>query len=371
MSEATDPSKRPLVLVVDDTPQNLSLMRDLLEAHYTVKLAPTGARALEIAFATPPDLILLDIMMPGMDGYEVCRTLKANPASKDIPVIFVTAMAEIEDEEIGLSLGAVDFLTKPISPPIVLARVRSQLAFKVLHDEVRDWGKQLEQRVSEQVAQLDRLGRLKGFFSPALADSIVNGGGEDLLKTHRREVVVVFLDLRGFTNFTDSSEPEEVMSVLDEYHRAMGPLILAHDGTLERFAGDGLMIFFNDPITLDNPTANAVKMSLEMQQQFVALRTSWKKRGYDLDLGIGIARGYATLGAVGFEGRWDYACIGSVTNLAARLCSEAKGGQILTNQKTLGRIEDSLVAEPLGELALKGIAAPVPVFNVTGFKPLD
>ena len=232
---------------------------------------------------------------------------------------------------------------------------------------MHEWGKQLEARVQEQVAQLDRLGRLKGFFSPQLAESIVSGGGEELLKTHRREVVVVFLDLRGFTAFTDTSEPEEVMGVLGEYHRVMGQLILAHEGTLERFAGDGLMIFFNDPIRLENPAANAVKMALAMQAHFVPLRTAWKKRGFDLDLGIGIAQGYATLGAIGFEGRWDYACIGSVTNLAARLCSESKGGQIITNQKTLARIEESVQAEPLGDLILKGVSHPVPAFNITGF----
>ena len=195
--------------------------------------------------------------------------------------------------------------------------------------------RKLEARVKEQLSQLDRLGRLKSFFSPQLAETIISGGGEDLLKTHRREVVVAFLDMRGFTAFTDSSEPEEVMSVLADYHRAMGQQILLHEGTLEHFAGDGIMIVFNDPIPLANPTANAVRMALAMQQRFVPLRAAWKKRGYNLDLGIGIAQGYATLGAIGFEGRWEYSCIGSVTNLASRLCSEAKGGQILTNQKTL------------------------------------
>jgi len=250
---------------------------------------------------------------------------------------------------------------------LLRARVGASLEKKRLRDEVRDWGKKLEARVQEQVAQLDRLGRLKGFFSPQLAESILSGGGEELLKTHRREVVVVFLDLRGFTAFTDTSEPEEVMAVLGEYHRVMGQLILAHEGTLERFAGDGLMIFFNDPIKLDNPAANAVKMALEMQQKFMPLRTAWSKRGFELDLGIGIAQGYATLGAIGFEGRWDYACIGSVTNLAARLCSESKGGQIITNQKTLARVEESVRAEALGELTLRGVTQPVKAFNVTGF----
>ena len=236
------------------------------------------------------------------------------------------------------------------------------------NDKVREWGNKLEERVQEQVAQLDRLGRLKGFFSPQLAESILSGGGEDLLKTHRREVVVVFLDLRGFTAFTDSFEPEEVMAVLGEYHHVMGQLVVAHEGTIERFAGDGLMIFFNDPVKLDNPAANAVRMALAMQEQFVPLRASWKKRGYDLGLGIGIAQGYATLGAIGFEGRWDYACIGSVTNLAARLCDEARGGQIITSKKALAKIEDMVQVEARADLLLKGIAKPVQALNVTGFK---
>jgi adenylate cyclase len=267
-----------------------------------------------------------------------------------------------------IELGAEDYLPKPFDATLLRARVGASLEKKALRDEVDEWNRKLEQRVQEQVAQLDRLGRLKNFFSPQVAESIINGGGEDLLKTHRREVVVAFLDLRGFTAFTDNSEPEEVMSVLTDYHRAMGQLIVAHEGTLERFAGDGMMIFFNDPIALANPTANAVKMALTMQERFVPLRAAWKKRGYDLDLGIGIAQGYATLGAIGFEGRWDYACIGGVTNLAARLCSEAKGGQTLTNQKTLSRMEDAVQAEPLGEVTLKGIAHPVLVFNITGVK---
>jgi adenylate cyclase len=181
-------------------------------------------------------------------------------------------------------------------------------------------------------------------------------------------VVVVFIDMRGFTAFTDRSEPEEVMSVLAEYHNVMGQEIIAHEGTLERFAGDGIMIVFNDPIRVDNPAAKAIKMALTMQERFASLRTAWKKRGYDLDLGIGIAQGYATLGAIGFEGRWEYSCIGGVANLAARLCSEAKGGQILTNQKTLSPIENAVQAESLGEVALKGIAHPESVFNITGVK---
>jgi len=361
------------ILAVDDTPPNLSLLAGLLGEGYRLKVATNGAKALELASATPPDLILLDIMMPGMSGYETLQRIQADPELRHIPVIMISAIDEIDSVIRCVELGAEDYLTKPFNPTLLRARVGASLEKKRLRDEVRsqaaqlaEWNRKLEQRVQEQLAQLDRLGKLKRFFAPQLAEAIINGGGEDLLKTHRREVVVAFLDMRGFTAFTDRSEPEEVMSVLAEYHRAMGELIVAHKGTLERFAGDGMMIFFNDPIPLENPTANAVRMALAMQERFAALRTVWKKRGYELSLGIGIAQGYATLGAIGFEERWDYACIGGVTNLAARLCSHAQGEQILTNKKTLASIEGAVHAEPLGEVKLAGMDRPVQVFSVKG-----
>jgi class 3 adenylate cyclase len=305
----------------------------------------------------------------------VLEHLKADPWLRNIPVIMISAIEEVASVVRCIELGAEDYLPKPFNPTLLRARVGACLEKKALRDEVAaqaalllEWNRKLEQRVQDQLAHINRLGRLKGFFSPQLAEYIVNGGGEDLLKSHRHEVVVAFLDMRGFTEFTDTSEPEDVMSVLADYHRVLGPLIHAHDGTLERFAGDGMMIFLNDPIRIESPVRNAVRMALQMQEEFLPLRAAWKKRGFDLDLGIGIAQGFATLGAIGFEGRWDYACIGSVTNLASRLCSEAKGGQILTNQKTLAQIEDLVNAETLGEVTLKGIWHPVPVFNITGFK---
>ncbi|NIO08246.1 MAG: adenylate/guanylate cyclase domain-containing response regulator, partial [Deltaproteobacteria bacterium] len=210
--------------------------------------------------------------------------------------------------------------------------------------------------------------RLKRFFSPQLAELIISGGAEDPLKTHRREVTVVFLDLRGFTAFAETSEPEEVMGVLREYHAEMGKLILDHEGTLERFTGDGMMVFFNDPVPVPNPTERAIRMSLAMREKVQDLVMKWRKLGYELDLGVGIGQGYATIGAIGFEGRWDYGAIGTVTNLAARLCGEAKPGQILVSQRLFGTVEDLIEVDLVGELTLKGIQRPVTGYNVLGLK---
>jgi class 3 adenylate cyclase len=357
------------LLVVDDTPVNLKLLADLLGAKgYVVTTAATGAEALEKIDAAAPDLVLLDVMMPGMSGYDVCRKLRENPATAMLPVVMVTALDPGQERVKGIEAGADDFLTKPINQAELLARVRSLLRVKSLWDQLADLNRTLETRVDEQVAQLERLGRLKRFFSPHLAEAIVNGGADDPLKSHRREVTVVFLDLRGFTAFAETAEPEEVMGVLREYHAAMGELILAHEGTLERFTGDGMMIFFNDPVPVPNPQERAVRMALAMRERVDELMRGWRKRGYELDFGVGIAEGYATIGAIGFEGRWDYGAIGTVTNLAARLCGEAKPGQILISRKLHGRVEDLVVAESVGELALKGFSRPVSAFNLTTLK---
>jgi class 3 adenylate cyclase len=232
--------------------------------------------------------------------------------------------------------------------------------------ELSAWNRTLEQRVAEGVAQVNLLGRLKRFFSPPVADLLLSGSAEDPLRSHRREIVVVFLDLRGFTAFTETTDPEDVMNVLAEYHEAMGSLIMKHNGTLERFAGDGIMILFNDPVMIENPTAEAVTMAIAMQERFATLAQIWRKRGYDVGLGIGIAQGYATIGAIGFEGRRDYAAIGTVTNVAARLCAEASGGQILVTQRVHGSIADFTRTEPIGELALKGLHRPIPTYAVLG-----
>jgi adenylate cyclase len=362
----------PRILVVDDTPSNVKLLADILQAKgYAVLTAANGAEALLRTERETPDLLLLDVMMPGMSGYDVCRKIRANPATAVLPVIMVTALDPGQERVKGIEAGADDFLTKPIHQPEILARVRSLLRVKALHDELTDLNRHLETRVAEQVAQLERLSRLKRFFSPALAEAIVNGGADDPLKSHRREIVVVFVDLRGFTAFAETAEPEEVMSVLREYHAAMGEAILGHEGTLERFTGDGMMIFFNDPVPVADPQARAVRMALAMRQTVEVLTARWRKLGHELDFGVGIAQGYATIGAIGFEGRWDYGAIGTVTNLAARLCGEARPGQILVSRRLYAALDTLVDAEPIGELTLKGFAKPVTAFNVLRARATD
>jgi adenylate cyclase len=353
------------ILVVDDVAVNVKLLADLLAVKgYAVVTAASGAEALEKIDKEQPGLVLLDVMMPGMSGYDVCRRIRQNTATAMLPIIMVTALDPTQERVKGIEAGADDFLTKPINQPELLARVKSLLRIKLLHDELADWNRTLEQRVEQQLAQLDRLERLKRFFSPQLAELIVSGDTEDPLKSHRREITVVFLDLRGFTAFAETSEPEEVMGVLREYHVAMGRLIVEHEGTLERFTGDGMMIFFNDPVPVPDGPERAVRMAVAMRERVDELLVKWHKRGYELDFGIGIAQGYATIGAIGFEGRMDYGAIGTVTNLAARLCGEAQGGEILVSQRVQASLDGAAATELAGELALKGFHRPVPAFRV-------
>src|SRR3989449_1254404 len=349
------------ILVVDDMPVNVKLLADLLTVKgYTVVTAANGAEALAKVDKEQPGLVLLDVMMPGMSGYDACRKIRENPATAMLPIIMVTALDPAQERVKGIEAGADDFLAKPINQPELLARVKSLLRIKLLHDELAEWNRTLAQRVEQQLAQLDRFERLKRFFSPQLAELIVSGDAEDPLKSHRREITVVFLDLRGFTAFAETAEPEEVMGVLHEYHAEMGRLVLEHEGTLERFTGDGMMIFFNDPVLVPNASERAVRMAVAMRARIQDLRVGWRKRRFELDFGVGIAQGYATIGAIGFEGRWDYGAIGTVTNLAARLCAEAMPGQILISQRLAAAVEGLLEGEPGGGLLLKGFLKAVP-----------
>lgn len=376
----------PRILIVDDHPLNVDLLQARLGVHgYELLIATDGAAALASASMHHPDLILLDIMMPKIDGIEVCKRLKADPTLPFMSIIMVTARADSKDIVAGLDAGADDYLTKPIDQAALVARVKSMLRLKALHDtaqeqaaclaeqatQLTEWNRTLEQRVADQLATLDRLGRLKRFFSPHLAALLTSADGEHLLVSHRREVTVVFCDLRGFTAFANTTPPEEVMGILQEYHTAMGTLIFRFEGTLERFAGDGLMVIFNDPLPCPDPAVRAVHMAIAMRQQMQGLTKAWQQRGHTLDFGVGIAQGEATLGMIGFAERVDYAAIGPVSNLASRLCDAAHGGQILISQEVYTALSVALEAEPLGALPFKGFEQPVAVFNVRALREPD
>ena len=361
------------VLVVDDQPANVRLLEAILTAHgYDVSSAASGEDALRRIAAAEPDLLLLDIVMPGMDGYEVCRRIRERPETAYLPVVMVTASGD-EQKVQALRAGADDFLTKPIDRQELLARVASLARIKRYQDtikrqaaELADWNHELETRVATHVAQLDRMGRLRRFLSPQLAELIVDSGDESFLESHRREIVVVFCDLRGFTPFAEASEPEEVMGVLSEYHQALGDLIFRFEGTLERFAGDGLMVFFNDPVQCADGPLRAIRMSVAMRARVRSIAEGWARHGHDLALGIGIAQGYATLGSIGFDGRLDYAAIGTVTNLASRLCSDAGPWEILTTERVYAGAGPEVVGEDVGSRTLRGFSRPVHAFAITG-----
>jgi class 3 adenylate cyclase len=290
----------------------------------------------------------------------------------------ISALDEFDSVVRCIELGAEDYLPKPFDPTLLRARIGASLEKKRLRDqerahlamiEARDaelaaWNRTLEERVARQVEELERLNRLRRFLPPQLAEVIVASGDESLLASHRREITVVICDLRGFTTFAETAQPEDVMGVLGEYHAALGPLIFEYEGTLERFAGDGMMVFFNDPLPCPDPIWRAVRMATAMRERVADLSRRWLRRGHELDFGAGIAVGYATCGRIGFEGRFDYGAIGTVTNLAARLCDQALAGQILVSSRVHAEIEGRVVAESVGELSLRGFGRPVPVFNV-------
>jgi len=325
-----------LILVVDDVADNVEILQMRLEAQgYEVVTAADGLEALDKIHRLSPDLVLLDVMMPKLDGIETVKRLKADASLPFIPVILVTAKADASDVVGGLEAGGDDYLTKPVDHAALSARVRAMLRIKALHDTVQDqarqledqaaelaaWNRSLEERVAVQLGEIEKVGRLKRFLAPQLAEMIVSTGDEGILESHRRDIVVVFCDLRGYTAFAETGEPEEVWTVLREFHAAVGPLVTRFEGTLDHFSGDGLMVYFNDPLPCPDPAERAVRMAVEMRAVVSELMLAWRRRGFDLGFGIGVAQGYATLGRIGFEERVDYTAIGTVTNLAARLCS--------------------------------------------------
>ncbi|MEO6413593.1 MAG: response regulator [Pedococcus sp.] len=362
-----------VILVVDDLPQNVKLMDAVLTPRgFTVHTATSGEEALEWLSTQVPDLVLLDILMPGIDGYETCRQIRANEATSFLPVVMVTASGQ-EQKLRAIEAGADDFVTKPFEQAELLARVRSLVRVKRYHDtieqqaaELADWNRELEAKVAAQVTELEQVGRLRRFLSPQVAGLIVESGDDGFLQSHRSEITTVYCDLRGFTSFAETAEPEEVISVLREYHEALGDLVFRFEGTLEHFAGDGLLVFFNDPIPCPDAPERAVRMAVAMRGRVAELAEGWRSRGHELGFGVGIAQGYATLGRVGFEGRYDYAAIGTVTNVSARLSALAQAGQILATQRVVTGAAEIAVTRSLGPTELRGITRPVEVFDVLG-----
>ena len=369
-------AERPArILVVDDVPENVRLLEAVLAPHgYEVLTASDGLAALEVVATEEPDLILLDVMMPGLDGYAVCANIRSNDDTAMLPVIMVTSSIGLEKTK-AIEAGADDFIPKPFNHDELLTRVRSLLRIKRYHDtikaqaaELAELNRTLEERVHAQVGELERLRRLQRFLSPQLADAIVSSGDETILRSHRRQVAMFFADLRGWTTFVDAVEPEELMRVLGEFHGVIGRLVKRFEATVGFLEGDGVQLFFNDPIEIPDPALRAVRMGCALRKEMAELTPSWAKRGYDLDFGAGIALGYATCGEVGFEGRSDYAAIGAVTNLASRLADEAAAGQILIAQRLYAEVENDVDVEPAGEFVLKGFQRPVVAFNVVAVR---
>jgi len=362
------------VLAVDDQPANRRLLEAVLTPRgYHVLPASSGPEALDLLRQREVDLVLLDVVMPGMDGHEVCRRIRADARTAYLPVVMITASGE-QQRLTALESGADDFVTKPFNTAELLARVASLARIKRYHDtvtrqaaELAAWNAELERRVAEGVTELERTSRLRHFLSPQLADLVVED--QSLLASHRREIVVVFCDFHGFTHFAETSEPEEVMAVLGDYHRVVGTHVHAHEGTLERFTGDGIMVFFNDPVPCEDPVERAVRMSLDIGEEVQQLATGWRRHGHDLTHRTGIAQGYATLGRIGFEGRFDYAAIGSVTNLSARLCTDAEDWQVLVTDRVLAAVEGMADADLIGDIRPKGFSRAVRVHNIRSLDP--
>ena len=362
------PSASATVLVVDDDPLNRAMLSMSLGTlgHQVVE-AGNGLEAIDALSANPIDVVLTDIEMPEMDGYGLLEHRAGDDRLKAIPFIVISGVDEMASIITCIKLGAEDYLPKPFDPVLLHARLGACLDKKRMTDELQQWNALLAQRVDDKVAEVERLNSLRRFVSPQLAEALA-AGGEEVLASHRREITAFFCDLRGFTAFSETAEPEEVMDVLSEFHHAVGPMIFENDGTIAQFTGDGMLVFFNDPVLLDDPAWNAVRLAVAMRDRTAELSTEWKRRGHDLELGIGIAVGYATCGEIGFDGRTEYTAIGTVVNLSARVCAIAAGGQILVTNKVLAAVEDRTESIPMGDVEFKGLSRAVPIAEITALR---
>jgi adenylate cyclase len=358
-----------VALIVDDSAVNRKVLARHLESlDIDSREAGNGRKALEVLRSSGSDVgvVLLDIVMPEMDGYETLAAIKADEVLRHLPVIMISGVEELDSVVRCIEMGATDYLPKPFDPAILGARIRASLTGKRLHDlEVESAARQAEllHTIERQKDELSR------FLSPQVAALVSSPEGAQLLAGHRRLATSVFCDLRNFTPFSESAEPEEVLGVLRAYHHAMGELIVEHGGTLEHFAGDGMMVFFNDPVLQEDHVARAVRMSLAMRDRFDELSVEWSRRGHALGFGVGIATGYATLGRIGFEGRYDYGMVGTAVITASRLSSAAGPGQILLSPRSHADVVDIVEVEPVGEIQLKGFSRPISPVNVLRLRP--
>jgi adenylate cyclase len=344
---------KPKILVVDDTPDNLFLMGALLEDHYEVATAESGAAALECIRTQPPELILLDIMMPGMDGYEVLRRLRRNPTTASIPVIFLTALTSVEEEQFGLDLGAVDYITKPISPPIVLARVQSHLE--------RSTNARRLQALSQKLSR---------YLAPQVCKSLFDGSRDAEIQTQRKKLTVFFSDIKDFTASTSRWQPEEIKFLLNSYFSEMAKIAHEYGGTLDKFIGDAMVVFFGDPETLGvkEDALQCVRMALAMQRRMAELQVLWREMGADktFHVRMGINTGYCDVGNFGSDLRMDYTIIGPEVNLAARLEHAADAGGILISASTHALVQREIASVEQVPLRVKGFADPVQAYSVQG-----
>jgi len=349
------------VLVVDDSRMNrMTLIRLLDRLGHETTEASDGREALDLlAAGTPVDLVLLDLVMPEIDGFETLATMKADPALAHIPVIVVSGLDDLDGIVRCIEMGAVDYLPRPIKPTLLQARVEATLADKRLRDD----NERLLTTVERQRTELAR------FLSPRVAELVSSPEGEALLAGHRGELTVVFADLRGFTAFCEEADPEEIVRVLREYHAVVGRRVTEFEATLEHYAGDGVHVFFNDPVPQADHRLRAIRMTCALRDDVAELQAGWAARGVRLGFGVGVSVGQATAGRIGFEGRYAYAVLGSIVNLAARLSGEATSGQILLTDELYRAVSDSVEGEAVEGLHLKGISHPVTAWNVVRLQP--